>query len=421
MGLNVGQQNDSIFVAWFNYGDDTKASFLTMGGVLSGNTLTSTLFRGTGPVPGPNYNPAQVKQTAVGTATITFNSNNDATLTYSYDNKSGSMALQRFSFANPNLSQTWTVIDTFTNTDCTNSNMNGSLTKAQTIKSQTGTGSNFTFTINDLDGANMCIAAMSFQPAGSRGTATGTAACEGGFGAKITFNDLSIQADYLNFSYTVTGMNSDRTCIQKGTMAGVVKKEALPSYDYKTALQKLILKGTNKNFTVTGDCQGTFSLTESPAAKTTWNGKSVYAVGTTEVVNLPNCSLDMTGTRSSITYYDMNFLPLVKISSNGNYIEYVMSSQPSFIKVGDTGTLGTWYSWDNSSKSHWGYFDALNYTVEPDTSTSVLFNLLKRSTLDTNQVDSINQLRYRLNAAGELELISATVDSPLTKAHLVFQ
>jgi hypothetical protein len=59
--------------------------------------------------------------------------------------------------------------------------------------------------------------------------------------------------------------------------------------------------------------------------------------------------------------------------------------------------------------------------VEPDTSTSVLFNLLKRSTLDTNQVDSINQLRYRLNAAGELELISATVDSPLTKAHLVFQ
>ena len=43
MGLNVGQQNDSIFVAWFNYGDDTKASFLTMGGVLNGNTLTGTL------------------------------------------------------------------------------------------------------------------------------------------------------------------------------------------------------------------------------------------------------------------------------------------------------------------------------------------------------------------------------------------
>jgi hypothetical protein len=79
MGLNVGQQNDTLFVAWFNYGDDTRASFLTMGGVLSGNTLTGPLLRNTGPVPGPNYNPALVKQTAVGTATITFNSNNDAT------------------------------------------------------------------------------------------------------------------------------------------------------------------------------------------------------------------------------------------------------------------------------------------------------------------------------------------------------
>jgi hypothetical protein len=83
MGLNVGQQNDTIFVAWFNYGDDTKASFLAMGGVLNGNTLTGTLFRGTGPVPGPNYNPALVKQAAVGTATLTFNSNTDATLNYS--------------------------------------------------------------------------------------------------------------------------------------------------------------------------------------------------------------------------------------------------------------------------------------------------------------------------------------------------
>lgn len=74
MGLNVGQQNDTIFVAWFNYGEDTKASFLTMGGVLSGNTLNATLYRGTGPVPGANYNSGLVKQTAVGTATLTSTS-----------------------------------------------------------------------------------------------------------------------------------------------------------------------------------------------------------------------------------------------------------------------------------------------------------------------------------------------------------
>ena len=175
MGLNVGQQNDTVFVAWFNYGDDTKASFLTMGGVLSGNTLTGPLYRGTGPAPGSNYNPALVKQAAVGTATLTFNSNTDATLNYSYDNKSGSMALQRFSFASPNLNQTWTVVQTYTKNNCANPSLNESITNIAKIKGQQGAGNNFTFTITDLDGANSCIAAMALQPAGSRGVAVGTA------------------------------------------------------------------------------------------------------------------------------------------------------------------------------------------------------------------------------------------------------
>ena len=421
MGLNIGQQNDTIFVAWFNYGDDTKASFLTMGGVLNGNTLTGPLLRNTGPVPGPNYNPALVKQTAVGTATITFNSNTDATLTYSYDNKGGSMSLQRFSFANPNLNQTWTVVNTNTTTDCANPSVNGTLTKLQSIKLQQEASGKFTAIGNDLDGSNMCIAAMTLQPAGSRASAVGTMACEGSVIGNLTFDDLLIQSDYLNFSYTVTDMNKDRSFIQKGKMSGIVNKDTLQTFDYKTARQNQILKGFSKTFNVTGDCKGTFSLTESPAAKTNWNGKSVYAVGTTEIVTLPNCSLGMSDTQTRITYYDMNFVPLVQIPSKGRYIEYVVNSQPTFIKVGDTGTLGTWYNWDNISKSHLGAFDVLSYTVEPDTSTSVIFNMLDHSVLDTNQNDSNTQLRYRLTAAGDLDWISVTIDFPPTKGRLVFQ
>jgi hypothetical protein len=226
MGLNVGQQNDTIFVAWFNYGDDNKASFLTMGGVLNGNTLTGTLFRGTGPVPGPNYNPALVKQTAVGTATLTFNSNTDATLTYSYDNKSGSMALQRFSFASPNFNQTWTVVDTYTISSCANASLNETVNKIRNVNAQQGVGANFTLTTTDLNAGNMCVAAFASQPAGSRLTATGTVACESSGVANVVIDDFMIQSDYLNFSYTVTGMSSDRSCIQKGTMSGAVKKNS---------------------------------------------------------------------------------------------------------------------------------------------------------------------------------------------------
>ena len=224
MGLNVGQQNDTVFVAWFNYGDDTKASFLTMGGVLSGNTLTGPLYRGTGPAPGSNYNPALVKQAAVGTATLTFNSNTDATLNYSYDNKSGSMALQRFSFANPNLNQTWTVVDSYTTISCANASLNESVSQVRNLNSQQGVGAGFTLTTTDLTGSNMCVAALAGQPAGSRMTATGTVACEGGGVANVVIDDFIIQSDFLNFSYTFTGMPGDRSCVQKGTVSGAVKK-----------------------------------------------------------------------------------------------------------------------------------------------------------------------------------------------------
>lgn len=422
MGLNVGQQNDSVFVAWFNYGDDTKASFLTMGGVLSGNTLTGTLYRGTGPVPGPNYNPALVKQVAVGTATLTFNSNTDATLNYSYDNKSGSMALQRFSFASPNLNQTWTVVQTYTKNNCANPRLNESITNIAKIKGQQGAGNNFTFTITDLDGANRCIAALALQPAGSRGVAAGSATCYDGSGANVTFDDMSVQAGYLNLSYTLTNITEDRSCIQKGNWSGIAQKETLTSYDFKTAFQNRILTGGSKTFNATGDCKGTFSISNSPAFKTTWNGQAAYAVGTTEIGNISNCSLGFSGTQSNITYYDMNFVELAKSHSDGSYSEYVKASQPTSLKVGDSGTLGTWTHWNNTSKSIKYEIDIHSYVVEADTPSSVIFNLIDRTyPARSNELEITSQLRYRLSSTGVLEWSSVTIDFANNQGRLVLQ
>ena len=424
MGLNVGQQNDTIFVAWFNYGDDTKASFLTMGGVLSGNTLTGTLFRGTGPVPGPNYNPALVKQTAVGTATLTFNSNTDATLTYSYDNKSGSMALQRFSFASPNLNQTWKAIDSLALSGCANPSVNGELTVTAIHKGQQGTGSNFTITTSQLDGSNMCVSSMTGQPAGSRFSATGKIVCEDGFSANVNIDDMNIQSDYLNLSYTFSEMQGNsnlRSCVRKGNMAGVVQKVATPSYDFKTAFQNRILTGGSKTFNATGDCKGTFSISDSPAFKTTWNGQAAYAVGTTEIVNISNCSLGFSGTQTNITYYDMNFVELAKSHSDGSYSEYVKSSQPTSLKVGDTGTLGTWTHWNNTSKSVKYEIDVHSYVVESDTTNSVIFNLIDRTYDNNNQLEITSQLRFRLSSTGVLEWHSVTADFVNNQGRLVLQ
>jgi hypothetical protein len=376
-------------------------------------------------VPGPNYNPALVKQTAVGTATLTFNSNTDATLTYSYDNKSGSMALQRFSFASPNLNQTWKDIDSLTQSGCANSSGNGELTVTVIHKGQQGAGSNFTITSTQLDGSNMCVSSLTGQPAGSRFSATGKIVCEDGFSANVTIDDLNIQSDYLNLSYTFSDMQGKSnlgSCVRKGKVAGVVKKENLTSYDFKTAFQNRILQGASKTFNVTGDCKGTFSITESPAAKTSWNGQAVYAVGTTRISNLSNCSMNLGGTQVDITYYDMNFVELAKSHSDGSYSEYVRTSQPLSFKVGDTGTLGTWTHWNNTGKSEKYEIDIHSYVVENDSPTSVIFNLIDRTyPARSNQLEITTQSRFRLSSMGNLDWLSVTIDFANNQGRLVLQ
>lgn len=423
MGLNVGQQDTTVFVAWFNYGDDGKASFLTMGGVLNGNTLTGTLYRGAGPAPGPNYNPAQVKQTAVGTATLTFNSNTDATLNYSYDNKSGSMALQRFSFANMNLNQTWEAIDSRTVTGCETTSENGSFTSTNLIKGSQESGNQFNLAISKLDGSDLCVASLTAQPAGSRLTAQGSATCaQDATSAHVVLDDFTVQSDYLNFSYTFEVLaGSSKSCVQKGRMAGVVRKDTANLFDLKTARQNSLLKGFSKTFNVTGDCQGTFSISDSPAVKTVWNGQGAYAVGTTEIVNLSNCALGTSGTQTNITYFDLNFVELAKTHSDGSFSNYTKTSQPAWVKVGDSGTLGTWIRWNDTSKSRKDESDVLSYVIEPDSPTSVIFNVIDRTYDNNNELKTTSQIRYRLTAAGELDISNVIIDFAGNGGHLVFK
>ena len=425
MGLNVGQQNDTIFVAWFNYGEDTKASFLTMGGVLSGNTLTGPLYRNTGPVPGPNYNPALVKQTAVGTATITFNSNNDATLTYSYDNKGGSMALQRFSFANPNLNQTWIAIDSYITTGCDNASDNGVFSTTHLIKGSNLNGDMFNLSLSGLGGTDQCVLSLTGKPSGSRLTAQGQVTCpSGGRGANVIIHDLNVQADYLNFSYSLGSKPSEsQSCVQKGTIAGVVQKILSLSYDFNAAKKSMLLKGVSKTFNITGDCNATFSRFDSPATRTVWNGQSVYAVGTTEIVNMPaSCPLGSAGSYTSVTYYDLDFAELAKLDSDGYYSEYKPTSTPAPLNalvVGDTGVMGTWLRWNNASRTTLVGSEIWSFIIEPDSPTSIIFNLIDRTFDNQNTLKNTVQIRYRIFSNQDFEVVSMTSDLPNNAGHLV--
>jgi hypothetical protein len=98
-GLNIGQQNDILFVSWFTYDETGAGMWLVMSANLVGTRATGDWYRTTGPALGTPFDPAKVVRTVVGTGTLTFGSLHDATLDWTVNGKSGSVVLTRQSWA----------------------------------------------------------------------------------------------------------------------------------------------------------------------------------------------------------------------------------------------------------------------------------------------------------------------------------
>ena len=118
MGLNVGQQGDTLVVAWYLYDADGEPTFLTLAGPLIDDVVEGTLWRSTGPLPGPGYDPADVSRTDVGDAILTFESGNRAVFAYEYDGESGAFEVERFTYDRTDASGAWDFIASGEAWDC---------------------------------------------------------------------------------------------------------------------------------------------------------------------------------------------------------------------------------------------------------------------------------------------------------------
>jgi hypothetical protein len=94
-GLNVGQQGNVLFVAWFTYDTAGAGMWLTMSGTLSNNAVSGSWYRTTGPQLGTPFDPTKVVLTPVGTGTLTFSNLHEATLAWTALGQSGTIALKR--------------------------------------------------------------------------------------------------------------------------------------------------------------------------------------------------------------------------------------------------------------------------------------------------------------------------------------
>ena len=74
-GLTLAQHGNNVFAAWFTYGQSGRPLFVVMSGVQvqTADSFTGTLYTTTGPAyNAPTFDPAQVRVTPVGSATVHF-------------------------------------------------------------------------------------------------------------------------------------------------------------------------------------------------------------------------------------------------------------------------------------------------------------------------------------------------------------
>jgi hypothetical protein len=104
-GVNVVQQDNTIFASWFTYGSDGRGSWLYASGMnrTTGNTFTGELFRAaTGPAYNTGtWNAGLVTAPQVGTATLNFTGTSNATFTYSVGAVSQTKSIARNVHAAP--------------------------------------------------------------------------------------------------------------------------------------------------------------------------------------------------------------------------------------------------------------------------------------------------------------------------------
>jgi hypothetical protein len=218
MGFNIGQQADTVAVAWYFYDANGEPTFLALAGPLVNDVVEGTLWRSSGPPPGPGYDPDNVTRTAVGDAILTFQSGNLATFDYDYDGGSGTIAIQRFTFGSTEVSGVWDYIASGEVSECILPENAGPFTASGYLSiTQTGSGVAVTQVFNT---GEICTYSLTGTQKGSYVDASGTYSCNFGIAGNASLHDIRVIDDSLTFGLE-TKITNGETCRQQGKLAAV--------------------------------------------------------------------------------------------------------------------------------------------------------------------------------------------------------
>lgn len=179
------------------------------------------------------------------------------------------------------------------------------------------------------------------------------------------------------------------------------------SFPLQAGYRARIAAGSIDNFSVSGTCKGSATVTNGAATASNFEGVTGYAAPETATVNLTNCT-PATISLSGTNYYDEAYSPLGSSIPGVEYskYEFLPSAIPASVRVGDAANYLTFDTYTDSSKSVRTGQEVLSYVIEAETSTTAIANLSVRSFDTSNRLLFTEQSRYRIAADGTLTFLS---------------
>lgn len=194
------------------------------------------------------------------------------------------------------------------------------------------------------------------------------------------------------------------------------------SFSLLAGYTTLVAGGATDNFTISGTCAGTATITDAPAVASSFEGIAGFASASTLTFTFTNCT-PASGAETSTTFYDANYTPLGTSTPGTDYAKFqtVPPPLPASVKVGDTAAYGTLIEYTDSSKAVTTGTRILSYVIEADTATTAIVNLISKSYDNTSQLLGTQQTRYRIAANGTLSMVSIDIQLSTTSTlHLLF-
>jgi hypothetical protein len=229
-GVNLIQQNETIFATLFVYGADTAPNWFVASNVApvsTGNqtTFTGTLYKTTGPFFGATqFDPDSVRVTVVGTITFTFTSATTATMQYVVNGTLITKSVVRQTWRMNQLGGNYLGGLTAVGTNCGGGVSNGNVLIFGTVVVQDmgGQAANKQVSMNVQftsagNQSSQCTFAGPYSQAGKLGTITGSWNCTTSNAGNFTLS--SIEANVNGFTGHFHG--TDQFCTYDGQFGGV--------------------------------------------------------------------------------------------------------------------------------------------------------------------------------------------------------